>query len=574
MKFHCLTTQLQPALRAATQVAGNAVAPNTMIRLTAPDRGQHVVIAAAADDTVAYEAHIPAMVEESGEIFLNHRSMLVNEYIASLGADERMTIACDPEAEHPRTTLDFPGSHSVLRTYQPEQTPALPQAADVSDQARSFVCDTPELLQAFRRTAYAQAKNDSRPILSGVNFQVRPDGAAEMAASDGFRLSVQSLSVEGAAPEETIQAVIPNPVIRVVMPLLNGGAKEAPTTITLDPAGYSFIRKDQQQVAFRSPQGAFPNYQSLIPQEFKGSFQVPVSDLTRAAKAAKALFGDAESGSGTALHALLEMDYRPSGDPEQPQDCPYPHLVCRSGPNATNEYRSTVQVIDGGPELLPSPVTLQSPFVLDFLSQVNGDTVMVRLQDGQRPALLQAVPESAGYINVVMPTVTSNSRTAPPPEAAAAEPEPTMPEPAENAVDTPVTATTAEPTAATAEPETAGVPEDPAKAEAAISRYHIAKVDQDTHLVTVENAPVAMICRSQPTPEDPKPARWNVTYRNNADRPADAPSPDRCDLPFSEARQAVKAYLHSAEGQAMIEREVRFYHQLQANAEPAVVRAD
>ncbi len=123
-----------------------------------------------------------------------------------------------------------------------------------------------ELAEAIARVLPFTARDDSRPILQCLRFEAK-DGKLTLVSADGFRLAVLSLDYDGEG-----QALINRDELKGVSSALHR-AKRA--RVSFEPSrdsqdGMSLVI-DTEQVRYRwtSVNGNYPDWQKLIPSEFK-----------------------------------------------------------------------------------------------------------------------------------------------------------------------------------------------------------------------------------------------------------------------------------------------------------------
>ena len=123
-----------------------------------------------------------------------------------------------------------------------------------------------ELAEALARVLPFTAKDDSRPVLQCVRFEAK-DGKLTLVSADGFRLAVLSLDYDGEG-----QALINRDDLKGVASALRR-AKRA--RVSFEPSGESLdgmsLVIDTEQVRYRwtSVNGNYPDWQKLIPSDFK-----------------------------------------------------------------------------------------------------------------------------------------------------------------------------------------------------------------------------------------------------------------------------------------------------------------
>ncbi len=112
------------------------------------------------------------------------------------------------------------------------------------------------------QVVFAAAKEEARPVLTGVSVRTR-DGRLAFAATDGFRLAVRWVTLDGAAPEGW-DFILPARSLKE----LDRIVAKTEAEVAIQPLA------ERRQVAFRTGavdvlsqliEGAYPNYEALIP---------------------------------------------------------------------------------------------------------------------------------------------------------------------------------------------------------------------------------------------------------------------------------------------------------------------
>jgi DNA polymerase-3 subunit beta len=143
-----------------------------------------------------------------------------------------------------------------------------------------------ELAEALARVLPFTARDDSRPILQCVRFEAK-DGKLTLVSADGFRLAVLSLDYDGEG-----QALINRDDLKGVSSALRR-AKRA--SVSFEPSGDSLegmsLVIDTEQVRYRwtSVNGNYPDWQKLIPSDFKCYAHFDTVEAVKAVNSLKAL---------------------------------------------------------------------------------------------------------------------------------------------------------------------------------------------------------------------------------------------------------------------------------------------
>ncbi len=153
--------------------------------------------------------------------------------------------------------IESANSRFKLFGLAPEEFPSAPEV-DFSD---SWKMDAAQLRELIARTSFAVSTEESRPILNGVLWQLRPDSAS-MVATNGHRLAKMTIELTGGgAPEADL--IVPPKALQQVQRLF-------------DATGEIELAHSRNHLAFRSAdrlvytrliEGPYPNYQQVIPTD-------------------------------------------------------------------------------------------------------------------------------------------------------------------------------------------------------------------------------------------------------------------------------------------------------------------
>ena len=142
------------------------------------------------------------------------------------------------------------------------------------------------LRTAIGQTVFAAATEESRPVLTGILAEFEEDRVT-LAAADGFRLAIHRGSLEEVI-SNPLSVIIPSRALNELSRFL--GDQEEPVEMMITPAkGQVMFRirgKDTVEMVSQLLQGAFPNYDQLIPQTYTTRAILDLPTILRAARTA------------------------------------------------------------------------------------------------------------------------------------------------------------------------------------------------------------------------------------------------------------------------------------------------
>jgi len=275
MRFTISREKLQEGLGA---VAASIPAKTTLpvlsnILLETTERGIRL---SGTDLDIAVSTEVAADVETAGSITIPAKKL--SEIARELPPSPVKVAAAGEQ----RVTLECGRSRFKLLGLPKDEFPAFP--AVKFDQ--SWRVKSGELQQLITHTAFAVSTEESRPILNGVLWELKPE-RMRMVATNGHRLAKMELPITSAgAPEGTL--IVPPKALEQIRRLF-------PADEELE------IARGDNHLGFRSPltsvftrliEGPYPPYEQVIP---KDNDKVAIADkgaLTSALKRMSVIASD------------------------------------------------------------------------------------------------------------------------------------------------------------------------------------------------------------------------------------------------------------------------------------------
>ncbi|MCH8989917.1 MAG: DNA polymerase III subunit beta [Chloroflexi bacterium] len=377
MKISCLQENLSRGLAVVGRaVASRATLPVTQNVLLSID--QSMLKLSATNLEIAITTWVGAMIEEEGSITVPAR--LLTEFVNSLPNDK---IELELEQGSGLLRISSGSSNAHINTTDASEFPPVPTV----DDGVAAEVDPVVLKSAISRVAFAAATEESRPVLTGV--EVKLSGSKfTMAAADGFRLAVQNGALLKPVAED-MSVIIPARTMNELNRLI--GDREEPVEILMTPAkGQVMFRirgGDTVEIVSQLLQGAFPNYEQLIPKSYTTRAVMDLPTVLRAARTASIF---ARDGSN-----IIRMHLMPAAsDGETPKV----EISARSEEVGDNQDLVDLDEIEGE----EGKIAFNSRYLLDVLSVLEKGKVALETTTSSSPGVFKPT-DSEDYIHVVMP---------------------------------------------------------------------------------------------------------------------------------------------------------------------------
>jgi DNA polymerase III subunit beta len=287
MKFICqqsdLSTHLSFVGRAVSSKPTHPILVN--IKLVA-DRELQQVQLTGFDMSLGIQTSFSAEVEDGGEVAVPAK--LLTDIVSRLsnGAitfEQGVTNgSADPAQEV--TVRSSTGSYRVRGT-STDEYPELP----VPDETEIQYLPALALIDGLRGALIACSQDETKPILTGVNFKLEGQKLL-FAATDGHRLGVVETYGDGEENIDedgrSLELTVPARALRELEKMI--GSKPVTEKIGLHLGSGQVIfdwlndRGQQQQITTRTIDGNYPDYQALIPQRFDKQVTVDRKQLISA----------------------------------------------------------------------------------------------------------------------------------------------------------------------------------------------------------------------------------------------------------------------------------------------------
>ena len=370
-------TVLQENLARGLSIVSRAVSPRSTLPvlsniLFASDEGRLRVSASYLE--LGISCWIAAGIEQEGSTTVPARTFA--DLINALPADQ-VQLALDTQTQ----SLHVQGgtSNNDIKCIDAQEFPPLP-VPDMDGAVQLNVADFKEMIQ---QVAFAASTDEARPVLMGVLVSVEKDQIT-MAAADGFRLSVRKATLSSSLPQP-FTAIIPARALNELARVSSDG--EEPIYMVLPKGrGQVLFRVKDVEVVSQLIDGTFPDYQQIIPRNYKSRTLVSTSAMLKACKQAEIF---AREGSNVA-----RLDIKSAQSEMQPSEVEISATSEETGKNET----IVEATVDGGGMLIAFNVK----FLREALEAVKTPNVALETSGPNAPGVVRPVGDN-DYIQVIMP---------------------------------------------------------------------------------------------------------------------------------------------------------------------------
>ena len=315
---------------------------------------------------------IGAKVEQSGSITLPARTF--NEYVNILSR-ERVDMRLDAATHTVQLRCGI--QTSTIRGIDADEFPPINHNAEPD-----LRLEGETLREMILQTAFAAAREQNRPILTGVCLQL--DGnTMTMAAADGYRLAVRTSEI-GETFDERQDLVVPARALTEVARIVEDD-QEVGIALPNQRNSVTFFAPNIL-VSSQLLDGRFPDFASIIPHSFVTSTVLYTDDLLVVCQRAEIFARD--NANSASLHV------KPAQNPGEPAEV---LIVGKSAERGDSEG-----MLDATAEGEPLDISFNIKYLIDVLRVVKEERVIFQSNGPENPGVLK--PENReDFVHVIMP---------------------------------------------------------------------------------------------------------------------------------------------------------------------------
>ncbi|MCM3733617.1 DNA polymerase III subunit beta [Fictibacillus nanhaiensis] len=255
--------------------------------------------------------------------------------------------------------------------FQAEEYPSLPII-----NGDSIHIPAEELKDAVKTTAFATAKNETRPVLTGVNLTFT-DNSLTSVATDSQRLALKKSEIDSTGEGSF---VVPSSSIDELAKLVNhySGMVEIQSA-----EGYIHFKTDEFALYSRLIAGHYPNTSALIPTEVKTTLVLSKETLIKGIDRACLFAGEWKNNNvSLSIH-------------EQ-------KLSISSGSSEMGNIQELQEIssIDGEEEL---KISVDGYFLLDALKTIKDSEIKIKFSGSMKPIVIESAEEESSYLHLISP---------------------------------------------------------------------------------------------------------------------------------------------------------------------------
>ncbi|MED3038659.1 DNA polymerase III subunit beta [Bacillus tropicus] len=259
-----------------------------------------------------------------------------------------------------------------LNGFPADEFPNIPQIDDHAE----IQIETKQLIDAFKQTVFAVAKNESRPVLTGVHIELDHNKLI-CAATDSHRLAIRETLI---STNVKANCIVPSATINELLKLMNSNLEFVSIYLSESHIIFTF---GTTTLYSRLIEGKYPNISSLIPNEFKTVINIDRQRMLQGVDRSSLLASE-WANNNVNLEIVNESTIKVSSNASQ-----------------IGKISETQQIdaIQGEKQF---NISFDGRFMLDALRAIKEETVTLSFSGSMRPILIEAGTQSAA-IHLISP---------------------------------------------------------------------------------------------------------------------------------------------------------------------------
>ncbi len=371
MKLTCKQADLTSALN----LVNRAVSPNNTLpvlnNILLRAEGKKIFFG-ATNLEIAISASFDAEIENEGTLTVPAK--VFSSYV-SLLEDKEVELSV---LNGSTLLIKSPGSETKMKGISSEEFPLLPKLENPG----IFKFPVKPVLEALDQVVFAASTNVSRPVLTGLFWQVKGK-TVKLAATDSYRLGEKQFELAESLDNDT-SFIVPSKTAQELQKILeNTTEKEFEVRVAKNQV---LFKVDGVELISRLIEGNFPDYDKILPKEIKTQATLSTEAFLLGLKKVSVIVRENSNN----VKIRLEKSEATGGG----------KMLIFSDETQVGQGATEVPLENMTGEPLETALNVQ--YLLDVLSHLKDSKANFSLNDGLSPVMVTPV-QSSGYLHIIMP---------------------------------------------------------------------------------------------------------------------------------------------------------------------------
>lgn len=235
-----------------------------------------------------------------------------------------------------------------------------PEMRTDEENVNGFAINAGVLLDSINKTIFCTADDDLRPVMGGINFDLKPESLT-MVATDAHRLV--RLTNTSIHSDKECSFILPKKPATILRNILQKETEDVRVAFGDKNVRFEFGRT---LIVCRQIEGRYPNYNAVIPQNNQNKVIVDRQTIVNACKRVSVF-----ANTGT---SLLKLALNNNSIKISAQDIDF----------STSAEETITCSYDG----TPMAIGFKAPFLVEILAAIESNDVLIELADPARAGLI------------------------------------------------------------------------------------------------------------------------------------------------------------------------------------------
>lgn len=364
MKITCNTKILKEGVNIAERNTSKNQILQVLGSILLETSGQNKLKIKATNLEVAIEIIIPAKIEVQGSLVLPAKNL--NIFLSNI-SEEILTI----QNQNNNVFIKTKSTETVLKGLNSEDFPLFPKIGEVD--LISFIGN--DFKESLSEVVVSSSLSDIKPELGSVCLKFFKN-SVKFAATDSFRLAEKTLVSKENYSDKMSSILIPQKSIIEIIKII---PEEEKINIEFNK---NFIILDTGSIKFvsRLVEGVFPDYEQIIPKNFKTNVLIKNEDFIRSIKIASALSGRLSD---------ITLTFNPSKK----------SISFYTSNSDVGEHNSEIEAEVSGEEV---KVKYNWKYLFDGVSQIKSEYLSLGLNGDGLPMVIKGKGDNS-FLYLIMP---------------------------------------------------------------------------------------------------------------------------------------------------------------------------
>lgn len=363
MNIECVVEKLESAVSKAYRVTGKNLTLPILSALYLKAHNNSLIIKATNLD-IGVEVTIPVRVIKDGEIAIPADVFM--SFINSISKNEKLNLnVIDGVVE-----IQTPTNKTKITTQSIEDFPSIPHI----EKGKKCHIKKQNLISGLQSVVFSASHSSIKPELSSV-YIYNKNNQLFFVATDSFRLAEKNVSLEGEYGGDSI--LLPAKNIPEIIRICDDGDDEIEIITDINQISFSY---NGVYIVSRTIDGVFPDYNQIIPKEYSTEVTLLKDDFIKALKTVT-IFSNKLNQVTFSIKKIEK------------------YFSISTKNTDVGETETKLNASIEGDDVV---ITFNHKYIIDCFSSINTDSVILKLNNENKPMVIKPVSDSS-FLYLVMP---------------------------------------------------------------------------------------------------------------------------------------------------------------------------